>query len=139
MINEMIKSRDFWMPFACSILAERADDYVRNPKGLQAPYMILTFDAADGFEQIQAGCHPHDRTVRPQFVDEASNPGYHRLIKSFEARTGTGALLNTSFNLHGFPIVNEPAEALEVMLRSGLKYLILDDAWVEKKERAPQN
>lgn len=131
-INDMIKSRDFWMPFACSILAEREADYVRNPKGLQAPYMILTFDTTGRVEEIAAGTHPYDHTVRPQVVQPDWNPGYHRLIKAFETRTGIGCLLNTSFNLHGYPIVNSPSEALDVMRRSGLKYLILGDYWVEK-------
>ena len=131
-INAMIKSRDFWMPFACSLLAERADDYLVNPKRLRAPYMILTFDATDRWADIAAGTHPSDRTVRPQIMEPAWNPEYHRLLKAFEARTGIGGLLNTSFNLHGYPIVNTPAEALDVMRRSGLNYLILGDLWVEK-------
>lgn len=131
-INDMIKSRDFWMPFACSILAERAGDYLVNPKGLSAPYMILTFDTTAIHDQIAAGLHPNDWTVRPQVVEESWNPAYHRLIKAFEECTGIGALLNTSFNLHGYPIVHTPAEALDVMARSGLKYMILGPYWVEK-------
>lgn len=132
-INEMIKSRDFWMPFACSMLAERAGDYIRNPKGLRAPYMILTFDTTERSEELAAGIHPYDRTVRPQLVEEAWNPAYHRLIRAFEARTGIGGVLNTSFNLHGDPIVNTPAEALDVMRRSGLRCLALGEYWVEKR------
>jgi carbamoyltransferase len=85
-------------------------------------------------EELAAGIHPYDRTVRPQILEEEWNPEYHRLLRAFEARTGIGGLLNTSFNLHGDPIVNSPAEALDVMRRSGLKYLILGDYWVEKKE-----
>lgn len=133
-INDMIKSRDFWMPFACSVLEERQGEYIRNPKGLSAPYMILTFDTTERVEELAAGIHPYDRTVRPQIVKKDWNPEYHRLIKAFEGKTGIGGLLNTSFNLHGFPIVNSPAEALDVMRKSGLKYLILGDYWVEKKQ-----
>lgn len=133
MINEMIKSRDFWMPFACSLAAERAGDYVVNPKGLGAPYMILTFNTTERVEEVQAGTHPYDRTIRPQIVEREWNPGYHALIEAFAAKTGIGGLLNTSFNLHGYPIVNTPTEALEVMLKSGLRRLILGPFWVEKK------
>ncbi|MCL5270080.1 MAG: hypothetical protein M1457_05930 [bacterium] len=149
-INDMIKSRDFWMPFACSILNERAADYLVNPKGIAAPWMILTFDTvADPPErraEINAGTHPYDGTVRPQIVSPGDNPAYYELLRAFERRTGAdgrrgigrsqgiGALLNTSFNLHGHPIVNTPAEALAVMERSGLRYLILGDYWVRKRE-----
>ena len=133
-INDMIKSRDFWMPFACSILAEREADYVVNPKRIASPYMILTFETTDQADRVAAGTHPYDRTVRPQSVREDWNPGYHRLIRAFEQRTGIGGLLNTSFNLHGYPIVNTPAEAIDVMERSGLKYMILGPFWVSKKE-----
>ncbi len=131
-INEMIKSRDFWMPFACSMLAERADDYIVNPKNLAAPYMILTFNATARVDEIAAGSHPADRTVRPQLVQRDWNPAYWDLLRAFESRSGIGALLNTSFNLHGHPIVNTPAEALDVMRRSGLDRLILGPFWVEK-------
>lgn len=132
-INDAIKCRDFWMPFACSMLARRAGDYIINPKGLAAPWMILTFDTTARSHEIEAGLHPHDRTCRPQIVTPEANPAYYDLIEVFEARTGIGALLNTSFNLHGYPIVNTPAEALDVMLRSGLRYLILGPWWVEKR------
>ena len=136
-INEMIKSRDFWMPFACSMLDRRAGDYVVNPKGLDAPYMILTFPTTDRVAEIEAGTHPQDRTCRPQVVKRDWNPDYHALLEAFEAETGVGALLNTSFNLHGYPIVNRPAEALDVMLKSGLQYLILGPYWVEKRAERP--
>ncbi len=132
-INAMIKSRDFWMPFACSILAGRADDYFINPKRIAAPYMILTFNATERAAEIAAGTHPQDRTVRPQVVERDWNPGYWELIRAFEARTGIGALLNTSFNLHGHPIVQTPAEALDVMRRSGLRNLILGPFFVRKR------
>ncbi|MEN6624972.1 MAG: carbamoyltransferase C-terminal domain-containing protein [Candidatus Sumerlaeia bacterium] len=132
-INEMIKCRDFWMPFACSILAEREHDYIVNPKRIAAPYMILTFAATGRVNEIEAGTHPYDNTVRPQILRRDWNPGYWDLIRAFEERTGIGAVLNTSFNLHGHPIVNSPAEALDVMRRSGLQYLILGPWWVEKK------
>jgi carbamoyltransferase len=132
-INEMIKSRDFWMPFACSILAEREADYIRNPKRLAAPYMILTFDTTERAGEIAAGTHPQDGTCRPQIVARDWNPAYWELIRAFEARSGIGAVLNTSFNLHGHPIVNTAAEALDVMRRSGLNNLVLGPYWVEKK------
>jgi len=132
-INEAIKARDFWMPFCPSVLAERSADYLVNPKGVRAPYMILSFDTTGGGSELRAGIHPFDRTARPQEVSAEWNPDYHALIKEFERLTGVGAVLNTSFNLHGFPIVSRPEDALDVLDRSGLRHLAIGN-WLVSKE-----
>jgi len=134
-LNEMIKQRDFWMPFALSIADDRACDYLRNPKGLPAPYMILCFDTTAAGRQLVAGIHPRDRTVRPQIVDAKSNPGFHRLIKAYERLTGTGALVNTSLNLHGEPLVSTPDHALRLLELSGLGHLALGNLLISKQEQ----
>jgi carbamoyltransferase len=133
-INEMIKNRDFWMPFAPSILAERAEEYYVKPKPMAAPYMIIAFDArSEAQSKYPAAQHPYDATARPQEVQESWNPDYYRLLKYYEEITGEGILLNTSFNLHGYPIVYTPADALDVFERSGLRYLALGNWWVWKE------
>ncbi len=134
-INDMIKDRDFWMPFAPSILAERSDAYVSKPKPVAAPYMTLTFDAQpEKRRALRAACHPSDHTLRPQEVYESWNPAYHRLLRHVADLTGEAVVLNTSFNLHGFPIVRTADDALEVFRRSGLKYMQLASFIVEKEE-----
>jgi carbamoyltransferase len=133
-INEAIKARDFWMPFAPAVLAERAPDYLVKPKPIASPYMILSFDTnARRRDEIAAAIHPFDGTARPQEVSAESNPGFHRILVEFERRTGIGALLNTSFNLHGHPIVSSPEDALDVFDRSGLTHLALGGWLVEKR------
>jgi carbamoyltransferase len=133
-INEAIKARDFWMPFAPAILAERGHDYLVKPKPVASPYMILAFDTqARRRDEIAAAIHPFDGTARPQEVSAESNPGFHRLLVEFERLTGIGAVLNTSFNLHGHPIVSTPEDALDVFDRSGLTHLALGDWLVEKR------
>ena len=133
-INRMIKNRDFWMPFAPSILREREGDYVVNPKGLASPYMMLAFATnPKRREEIVAALHPQDATARAHLVDEAWNPGYHRVLREFERRTGIGGVLNTSFNLHGEPLVGSPADAVDTFERSGLPHLALD-RWVISKK-----
>lgn len=124
-INDMIKNRDFWMPFAPSILAEKSDNYVINPKEIPAPYMIMSFDTTDKVEELAAAVHPYDNTARPQLVMKDWNPDYHRLLREFEALTGRGGILNTSFNLHGYPIVCTPEDAVDVFLNSGMSYLAI--------------
>jgi carbamoyltransferase len=134
-INDMVKSRDFWMPFAPSILEECADDYVVNPKRIPAPYMILSFDTTDRVGEIAAAIHPYDRSARPQVVSRAWNPDYHHLLTEFRRHTGRGAVLNTSLNLHGFPIVNTPEDALDVLKTSGLQHLLLNHFLVHKRNQ----
>jgi carbamoyltransferase len=131
-INKAIKSRDFWMPFAASMIDSAQQDYLHNPKGIKAPYMILTFDSKN-MDQIIAGCHPEDGTVRPQVVTAEWNAPYHKLISAFKKRTGRGAILNTSLNVHGEPMVSSPEQAVDVMERSGLVHLILGPYLVSKK------
>lgn len=133
LINEKVKNRDFWMPFAPSILAERAHDYMVNPKGLRSPYMTLAFASTErAHRDLPAALHPADLTMRPHVVSKDAAPEYHRLISEFQSLTGVGALLNTSFNLHGEPIVESPSDALDTFTRSGLDLLLLEDALVAK-------
>jgi carbamoyltransferase len=133
-INEMIKKRDFWMPFTPSMLAERAADYVVNPKRIDARFMTMAFDSTPlARRDLPAALHPYDFTVRPQMVSRESNPAYHELLRAFQDRTGVGALLNTSFNLHGEPIVESPADGISVLRRSGLNHLLLGDCLLSKR------
>ncbi|UCH77901.1 MAG: hypothetical protein JSU81_09275 [Candidatus Coatesbacteria bacterium] len=132
-INEMIKSRDFWMPFAPSVLAERSEEYAVKPKPMRAPYMITAFESTDRRDDFRAATHPYDKSTRPQEVFEDWNPGYYRVLKSFEEATGRGIVLNTSFNLHGYPIVYRPEEALEVFRRSSLDALALGPYLIQRK------
>jgi carbamoyltransferase len=132
-INEMIKQRDFWMPFAPSILGECASDYLLKPKDIRAPYMILSFDTVpDKIERMIAAVHPYDGTARPQEVYRDWNEGYYEVLENFKAKTGEGAILNTSFNLHGSPIVYSPTDALEVFMDSRLQHLVLGDVLISK-------
>jgi carbamoyltransferase len=133
LINMMIKKRDFWMPFAPVILREREKDYIMNPKNIDAPYMILSFDTTENRNHIVGAVHQADGTARPQVVEREWNPEYYDILKSFEKRTGYGGMMNTSFNLHGYPIVNDAKDALWVFENSGLKYLQLGEFIIEKK------
>lgn len=133
-INEMIKNRDFWMPFAPSVLEERAEDYYFKPKSIKAPYMTITFNSRpEKRNKFIATCHPYDFTVRSQEVIQDWSPDYWRLLKYFEEITGEGIVLNTSFNLHGYPIVSTAKDALDVFNRSGLKYLALGNHLISKQ------
>lgn len=133
LINMMIKKRDFWMPFAPVILKEREGDYIKNPKYVPAQYMILSFDTTENRNHIIGAVHQADLTARPQMVERNWNGEYYDILKTFEKQTGYGGMMNTSFNLHGYPIVNDASDALWVFENSGLKYLQLGDFIIEKK------
>jgi carbamoyltransferase len=117
-INFAIKQRDFWMPFAPTILENRIDEYVTN--GKSAPYMIMAFDTTEKRDEIIAGVHPFDFSCRPQTLNDSWNPNYRKAVEAFENLTGVGGLLNTSFNLHGYPIVCTPEQAIWTFENSGL-------------------
>jgi carbamoyltransferase len=134
LINRMIKNRDFWMPFAPTVLAERAPDYLVNPKGLPSPYMMLAMPTRpEARDVLIAAIHPHDSTARPQILERSWNPEYHAVISEFQRRTGVGAVLNTSFNLHGEPVVCSAADAVDTFERSGLPHVAVGHWLISKK------
>jgi carbamoyltransferase len=139
-INAAIKMRDFWMPFAPSMLSERSQDYVINPTKSPAPYMILAFPStALAATEVIAGLHPFDLSCRPQLVERDWNPKFHHLLRSYEELTGFGAVLNTSFNLHGEPVVCTPRDAIETYLRSDLDVVTIEDyvVWDSSRLKRP--
>ena len=136
-LNRAIKRRDFWMPFAPSIRAESAHRYLDDPKDLKPYFMTLAFPSRpEGYADLAASAHPRDGTIRPQVVTTEANAGYHCLLARFEELTGRGVVLNTSFNLHGHPIVYSPADAVQVFVNSGLEHLALDHFLVSMRKNA---
>ena len=132
-INRQIKSRDFWMPFAPTILKEDEKKYLVNPKNVESPYMTIAFDTkSKSRDDIKGAIHPFDYTCRPQLLKENDNLTYYKLLQNFKKLTGRGAILNTSFNLHGDPIVNSPEDALYTFGKSQLQYLMLENFLISK-------
>ena len=129
-INFAIKFRDFWMPFAPSIIEDRMNDYFVNPR--PARYMIEAFPTTELGYTIPAALHPYDYTGRPQSVTEDYNKDWFSILKIFDEITRTPVVLNTSFNLHGFPIVGSPKIAFNTFLESGLDYLVIGNHVVSK-------
>ena len=129
-VNNRVKGREPWRPFAPSFLAGKADAFVTRPH--PSPFMILAFQGKPGFiEKIPAAAHV-DGTIRVQTVEKEANPAYWNLITAFERRTGVPAVLNTSFNVAGQPIVCTPFDALSTFFASGLDALVMEDWIVEK-------
>ncbi len=131
-INRKIKNRDFWMPFAPVILHEQSHMLLENPKNLQAPHMTIAMNTIDGKNVIPAAVHPYDGTARPFILEKTTNPKMWDVVNLFYKKTGVPALVNTSFNLHGQPIVDSFNDALYVLKNSGLDSLWLDNHIIDK-------
>jgi carbamoyltransferase len=129
-VNNAVKFREWWRPFAPSILSEAASDYLET--ATDSPFMILTSQVkADKRTVIPAVTHV-DGSARPHTVDQEVNPLYWRLINEFGKRTGVPVIMNTSFNLRGEPIVTSPTDAVRTFFSSGMDALVIGGYLVEK-------
>lgn len=132
-VNKYVKHREEWRPFAPSILQEDAEKLLIGDMSDAAYYMIDTYETtATGKDEIPAVLHPADHTTRPQIVTEDRNKRYYDLLQGFKNLTGIGAVLNTSFNDSGEPIVRTPREAIRDFYSMGLDALIMEDIILTK-------
>lgn len=129
-VNNEVKHREPWRPFAPSILSEYVNEYVDN--ACYSPFMLIAFNAKkSNIKKIISASHV-DGTVRIQTVEKKDNPCYWELIERFRQRTGIPALLNTSFNDKDEPIVCSPTDALKTFFLCGMDYLVMGDFIISK-------
>ncbi|TLY14581.1 MAG: hypothetical protein E6K69_07635, partial [Nitrospirae bacterium] len=154
-MNLKIKYRESFRPFAPSVLRERLADYF--DLDTESPYMLLVAPVLEkrrtlltkeqqqlwGIERlhvprsdIPAVTHL-DYSARIQTVHEETNPRYYRLLKTFEAKTGCGVLVNTSFNVRGEPIVGSPEDAYRCFMRTEMDGLVLENCLLQKADQIP--
>jgi carbamoyltransferase len=123
-LNQRIKHREIFRPFAPSILAEATSEYFE--KSHPSPFMTLAYSVRpEKREKIPAPTHV-DGTGRLQTVTREANPRYHALISAFRDLTGVPVVLNTSFN-DNEPIVCRPEEAIDCFQRTQMDALVLGD------------
>jgi carbamoyltransferase len=129
-LNFELKRRVWYQPFCPSILDEEA---TRLLEGGDVPnrYMTMAYRVRPEARSFLQGVVGRDGTCRPQMVDE-SYGSYHRLLVEMKDAIGVGAVLNTSFNQHGEPMVAGPAEAIDCFVRSGADALVMEDFLVER-------
>lgn len=119
----VVKNREWYRPFACSILEEHAHDWFKMGQLRSSPWMSYAIPVKeDKRKQIPAVIH-EDGTCRLQTVNKEQNPLYYDLISEFYKQTNIPLILNTSFNLAGEPIVFNPAKAIDVFLSSKLNFV----------------
>jgi len=134
-INTKIKFREPYRPFAPSVLAECAEAYFDLPNAAHhypARYMLYVVPVRPAKHAILPAITHVDGTGRLQTVFRDANPRYYGLIERFAQATGVPAILNTSFNLKGEPIVNTPANAFNTFSKSEMDTLVLGNFVIEK-------
>ncbi len=127
-VNERVKRREGFRPFAPSVLAGQAAEHF--DLAAQSPYMLETCLVTSTLD-LPAITHVNG-TARPQTVDAATNPRFFALIEAFYRRTNCPILLNTSFNVRGEPIVCTLIDAIFGMVRAKLDALILGDFLIDR-------
>jgi carbamoyltransferase len=131
LVNDRVKFRESWRPFALSILEEHFADYVKKPA--KSPFMIMAFEVAEAKRgDIPSAMHAADQTTRPQTVSRGTSPLYWEMIESFRGITGVPGVLNTSFNVKDEPIVCTPRDALRCFYGTGMDSLVIGDFILEK-------
>jgi carbamoyltransferase len=154
LLNEKIKLRESFRPFAPSVLSERAREYF----DLQAesPYMLLTAPVRQD-KRTAANDHGRhglakldvarsvipavthvDYSARVQTVRRETHPRFHALLREYERLTGCPAVINTSFNVRGEPIVCAPRDALHCFLRTDMDFLVIDRYLLDQREMPPE-
>lgn len=153
MMNQKIKFRESFRPFAPIVLRDRAADYFELQPGQESPYMLLVAPvradrrvaanptAAHGLAQVNeprsvipAVTHV-DYSARIQTVDVARNPRLHQLLTAFDRQTGCPVLINTSFNVRGEPIVGSPDDAYRCFMATNMDVLVIGNFVVLKSEQ----
>jgi carbamoyltransferase len=137
-INETVKNRDFWMPFAATVIDRFAPKYFKLKKNNQNNYRYMTncVETYPSFrEKLIAAIHPYDKTCRPQILEKKDNPFYYNIINEFGKKSGVYSLLNTSLNTHGNPIINNELQAIEILKNTNLDAIIIGKYLIEKKNQ----
>jgi len=152
-LNLKIKYRESFRPFAPSVLAEEVKDYF-DYDGI-SPYMLLVHPVAEGIKKALPEGYDNmnlrdklyhlrselpsithiDYSARIQTVHPETNPRYYELISSFKKLTGTGVVVNTSFNVRGEPIVMTPNDAYRCFMRTEMDYLVVGNFLFSKKDQ----
>ena len=125
-IVNTVKGREFFRPFACSILEDEAHKWFDLAGMSSSPNMMYAVNSSSKADLIPSVIHV-DGTCRVQTVNAHQNKNYYNLIKEFSIIKNVPLLFNTSFNLAGDPIVHTVQDALDTVRKSNIEYLYLPD------------
>ncbi|MEM3181476.1 MAG: carbamoyltransferase C-terminal domain-containing protein [Candidatus Micrarchaeaceae archaeon] len=131
-LNLYVKQREWYQPFAPSMLDEEAAVLLNDPKGLDK-FMTMAYEVKETLAPKLKSVIHVDNTARPQMVGN-ENMKYKELIKQVKKHEGYGVVLNTSFNIHGMPIVRSPEDAIETMRKTKTRHMLIGNFYVENIE-----
>jgi carbamoyltransferase len=130
-LNLVLKRRVWYQPFCPSLLESDAARVLADWTGPRNRAMTMAYQVAPPFRSPLAGVTSVDGTCRPQFVRDDEGP-FAALLRDVRGRWGVGAVLNTSYNIHGEPLVCTPTDAADVFRRSGADALAMGPYLVER-------
>jgi carbamoyltransferase len=124
-VNEMVKKREAFRPFAPAVTEEHLDDFFELPHpGMSLPFMSFTVKVRPEYRDILGAVTHVDGTARVQTVSRATDPAFHGLLEAFGQLTGVPVLLNTSFNNNAEPIVDSIDDVVTCFLTTGLNRVV---------------
>ncbi len=132
-LNLKLKRRVWYQPFCPSMLTEDAREVLEGYDGRPEPFMTGAYKTKPEKRQLLAAVTNVDGSCRPQIIERGSDNPFAALLMEFKKLTGIGVILNTSYNLHGEPVVCTPADALRTFVETGIGTIVIGDRIVTKK------
>ncbi|HVW97951.1 MAG TPA: carbamoyltransferase C-terminal domain-containing protein [Mucilaginibacter sp.] len=132
-INRDIKFREDFRPFAPAVTGEDVSEYFKY--GYESPYMILVDEIKENYRELYKEVIHVNGSARVQTVTQNINPTFYGLLKTFKQVSGSGILLNTSFNKKGMPIVETPYQALSLFYETKMDAVVIHDYVFTKNQQ----
>lgn len=135
-LNEKVKHREMFRPFAPVICIDDADEYFECDKPIPEPtdYMLMVYPIKENKRKLLPAVTHVDGSGRLQTIRENQNKLYYNLIKKFGEITGVPILVNTSFNVNGEPIVCSPQDAINCLKNTEIDYLVMDRFLIKRED-----
>ncbi len=124
-LNLKLKKRVWYQPFCPSLLEEDAPVLLEDFNGKPNYFMTMAYEVREEYRQELIAVINIDGSCRPQILGKDNNSKYAKLLKAIKVLTGKGVVLNTSFNIHGEPLVCSPKDAIKTFLTTGIKHLVI--------------
>jgi carbamoyltransferase len=131
-LNLIQKKRVWYQPFCPTMLLGDAKELLEDLKGTPNAYMTMGYMIEKEKQKLVKGVINIDGSCRPQIITDHDSR-YSKLLSEYKKLSGIGVVLNTSFNLHGEPLICSPEDALSTFSRTAAKYLVLGNYLVRKK------
>jgi len=131
-LNQTLKRRDWFMPYAPAILSENIDEWLEDPQ--KSPYMQFAPRIKTQVRDLIPAAVHKDGSARVQSVEKELSPFFWQIINNFNNITGIPIILNTSFNRHGISTISSPRQAIEHLLQGCVDYLVIEDVLISTSE-----